>query len=68
MIRAFLFAAIVKLATLAAGPAPALAPAPAADLIRPAFGLAEAMPETVGRACFGAGGRIVPCRRIRPLR
>lgn len=64
MIRAFLFAAVLKLAALAGAPAPAFAP----DLPRPAFGLAETAPETVERACFGVGGRIVPCRRARPLR
>jgi hypothetical protein len=64
MIRVLLFTAVVKLAALAAGPAPAQA----GDLPRPAFSLAATAPEALERACVGAGGRLVPCRRVRPLR
>lgn len=68
MIRTVLFIAVVKLATFAAGQAPAFAeglPRPTSSL---ASILAEIAPEASDRACFGPGGRIVPCRRALPLR
>ena len=63
MIRFVLFAAPLLAATLAATLAAPLAAAEAPAPLRPAVDLTGVEPEVQGRACFGPGGRIVPCRR-----
>ena len=64
MIRTVIFLAVVKLASLAAGQASAFVEGGP----RPASPLAEVAAEATERACFGPGGRLVPCRRVAPLR